>query len=101
MSQFLSPAVVALALVSLNGATLALFGLDKMKAQAGARRIAESTLLGLALLGGTPGAYAGRAVFRHKTRKQPFSRELHMIAGLQVAALAGGIGWWSVGGFAG
>ena len=50
MSQFLSPAVVALALVSLNGATLALFGLDKMKAQAGARRIAESTLLGLALL---------------------------------------------------
>ena len=81
--------------------TFALVGLDKMKTRAGARRIAESTLLGLALLGGTPGAYAGRAVFRHKTRKQPFSRELHMIAGLQVAALAGGIGWWSVGGFAG
>ena len=84
-----------------DGVTFALFGLDKMKARAGARRIAESTLLGLALLGGTPGAYAGRAVFRHKTRKQPFSRELRMIAGLQVAALAGGIGRWSVGGFAG
>ena len=101
MSQFLSPAVVAFALVSLNSATLALFGLDKMKAQAGTRRIAESTLLGLALLGGTPGAYAGRAVFRHKTRKQPFSLRLHAIAGLQAGVLAGGIGWWSVGGFAG
>lgn len=99
--QFPSPAVVALALVSLNSVTLALFGLDKMKARAGTRRIAESTLLGLALLGGTPGAYAGRAVFRHKTRKQPFSRQLHEIAVLQAAALAGGIRWWSVGGFAG
>jgi uncharacterized membrane protein YsdA (DUF1294 family) len=54
-----------------------------MLAGAQRRRIAESTLLTLALLGGTPGTYAGRALFRHKTRKQPFSRRLHTIAVVQ------------------
>jgi uncharacterized membrane protein YsdA (DUF1294 family) len=59
------------------------------------RRIAESTLLTLALLGGTPGAYAGRALFRHKTRKQPFSRRLHTIAVVQgVLVVAWVLVWW-------
>jgi uncharacterized membrane protein YsdA (DUF1294 family) len=49
-------------------------------------------LLTWAFLGGTFGAYAGRALFRHKTRKQPFSSYLHQTAILQAfaAALAGG-----------
>jgi uncharacterized membrane protein YsdA (DUF1294 family) len=42
--------------------------------------------LNLALIGGIGGAYAGRALFRHKTRKQPFSTHLHMVAGLQLCA---------------
>jgi uncharacterized membrane protein YsdA (DUF1294 family) len=50
-------------------------------------------LLTLALLGGSPGAYAGRAAFRHKTRKQPFSRELHTIAAFQLVALSATLGW--------
>ena len=43
------------------------------------------------VFGGAIGAYAGRAVFRHKTRKQPFSSHLHQTAILHVfaAALAG------------
>lgn len=73
--------------------TFAVFGLDKIKAHGGARRVSEATLLRLALIGGTPGAYAARAVFRHKTRKQPFSRYLHAIAVLQVCALVGGGAW--------
>ena len=56
------------------------------------RRTPESTLLWLAALGGTPGAFAARHVFRHKTRKQPFSTVLMVIAALQVA----GIGWLAV-----
>jgi uncharacterized membrane protein YsdA (DUF1294 family) len=64
-----------------------------MKAEAGRWRVAESTLLMLAFLGGTPGAYAGRSIFRHKTRKQPFSSQLHSIAMLQGVALAAGGGW--------
>ncbi|WP_159977497.1 MULTISPECIES: DUF1294 domain-containing protein [unclassified Novosphingobium] len=75
------------ALASLNFATFVAFAIDKAHARARRRRIAESTLLWLAFAGGSPGAYAGRRVFRHKTRKQPFVGRLHTIAALQVAAL--------------
>jgi uncharacterized membrane protein YsdA (DUF1294 family) len=46
----------------------------------------------MGVFGGAIGAYAGRAVFRHKTRKQPFSSRLHQTAILHVfaATLAGG-----------
>lgn len=84
-------AVVALA--SINLAAFAAFGIDKRLAENGDRRIREDTLLSLALFGGSPGAYAGRRVFRHKTRKQPFSDRLFTIAVLQMAALAGGFTW--------
>ncbi|RRQ51060.1 DUF1294 domain-containing protein [Sphingorhabdus wooponensis] len=66
--------------------TFLLFGVDKMRAGAGAGRVSEGALLAWALFGGTIGAYAGRALFRHKTRKQPFSSHLHQIAILQVCA---------------
>nr|WP_232301550.1 DUF1294 domain-containing protein [Altererythrobacter epoxidivorans] len=66
--------------------TFAAFGLDKSLAEGGRSRISEATLLNLSLIGGTAGAYAGRQVFRHKTRKQPFSSRLHTIAVLQVVA---------------
>jgi len=89
----LTPANVATYLVAINFAAFAAFGIDKMLAEAGARRIAEANLLGLAFVGGSPGAYAGRQLFRHKTRKQPFSRELHGIALLQLAALAAWLAW--------
>ena len=74
--------------IGINFIAFSAFGIDKWLAETGARRISEASLLGWALLGGTPGAYAGRALFRHKTRKQPFSGQLHAIAVLQVCALA-------------
>lgn len=77
-------------LAVLNLAAFAAFGIDKAKARRKAPRIAESTLLLLAFVGGTPGAYAGRRAFRHKTRKQPFVMQLHAIATLQAAAVIGG-----------
>jgi uncharacterized membrane protein YsdA (DUF1294 family) len=67
----------------LNALTVLLFGIDKARARAGGRRIAEGTLLRLALIGGTPGAFLARHLFRHKTRKQPFSTHLMLIAALQ------------------
>jgi uncharacterized membrane protein YsdA (DUF1294 family) len=72
--------------------TFILFGLDKIRAETGTWRVSEGTLLTWAFLGGIIGAYAGRAAFRHKTRKQPFSSHLHQTAILHVfaAALAGG-----------
>lgn len=75
--------------ILVNLAAFAAFGIDKAYAEAGRQRISELTLLTWAFLGGTPGAYAGRALFRHKTRKQPFSSQFHGIAIFQVAALAG------------
>jgi uncharacterized membrane protein YsdA (DUF1294 family) len=48
-------------------------------------------------LGGSIGAYAGRALFRHKTRKQPFSSHLHQTTILHVLALALVGGWMLVG----
>lgn len=83
--------VAAFALVNLL--TFMLFGFDKLRAEAGGWRISEGTLLTWAFLGGSVGAYAGRAVFRHKTRKQPFSSQLHQTAILQAVVAAVATGW--------
>ena len=91
--DLISLPAVFVAPIVVNLIAFAAFGLDKAKAQAGSRRISEASLLQLAFLGGTIGAYAGRAAFRHKTRKQPFSSHLHTIAILQALALALGLGW--------
>ena len=86
-----TPANIATALIAMNFAAFAAFGIDKARAERGAWRISERTLLHLALFGGTIGAYAGRALFRHKTRKQPFGNDLRLIAVLQLGAAAVGV----------
>jgi len=86
------PAVILpslLALIALNLFTMLRFWQDKQRAIAGRRRIAEADLLGLALIGGSPGALLARRMFRHKTRKQPFSTWLFLILALQAGILAG------------
>lgn len=80
---------VALALLAINAWTILRFWQDKSRAIAGLRRIPEADLLGLALIGGTPGAFLARQLFRHKTRKQPFSAWLMLIAVVQAAAIIG------------
>jgi len=77
--------------------TFMLFGFDKIRAARGSSRVSERALLAWAFLGGTIGAYAGRALFRHKTRKQPFSSHLHQTATLHVLALALVGGWMLAG----
>ena len=94
LAPLLTLANFATAFVVLNFIAFAAFGLDKAAAQVGRRRVSEATLLLWAFIGGTPGAYAGRALFRHKTRKQPFCRELHRIAILQIIAIVATLGWW-------
>jgi uncharacterized membrane protein YsdA (DUF1294 family) len=77
--------------------TFLLFGFDKMRAGTGTWRVPEGALLTWAFLGGTIRAYAGRALFRHKTRKQPFSNHLHQTAILHVFAIALVGGWMLAG----
>ena len=94
LSALLTPTNIVSAGIIINLWTFMLFGIDKIKAEGGAWRISEGSLLFCAFLGGTPGAYAGRSVFRHKTRKQPFSGQLHGIAIFQLVAGAAGTGWF-------
>jgi uncharacterized membrane protein YsdA (DUF1294 family) len=82
-------ASLAAALALLNLWTMLRFWQDKQRAIAGERRIAEADLLRLALIGGSPGALLGRSLFRHKTRKQPFSTRLFLIVAIQAGALIG------------
>src|SRR3546814_3925427 len=49
-----------------------MYWLDKAAAQGGARRIPESTLHLVDLLGGWPGALIAQQQFRHKTVKASF-----------------------------
>lgn len=63
---------IYLYLVLLNLAAFALFGTDKFKAKAGGRRIPESTLIGISVIGGALGAYLGMRIWHHKTRKWKF-----------------------------
>lgn len=83
---------VLLALVAvyavLSVVALVLYRVDKRAAQRGAWRTRESTLHLVALLGGWPGALAGRRLLRHKTRKQPFVRVLWLTVAANVAGSA-------------
>lgn len=89
---------VAVYLGVLNLLTFAIFGFDKAaaadKVRWGRSRVPERALLTLAALGGSPGALAARPVFRHKTRKQPFSAWLTLIVFVQVVAVVIGLVVW-------
>lgn len=88
---FLIVLLVVTILAAINLWTILRFQQDKARAVAGLRRIPESDLLFLALIGGTPGAFLARRLFRHKTRKEPFSTWLTLIAVMQAGGL---IGWF-------
>jgi uncharacterized membrane protein YsdA (DUF1294 family) len=89
----LIPGYVPLALLLVNARTAQLFWMDKRYAQEGRRRIPEASLLGMAAIGGTPGALIARQMFRHKTRKQPFSMYLWLIGVVQAGLV---IGWFAL-----
>ena len=71
--------------LALNAATVLLFGYDKAIAGGRRRRIPERTLLGFALIGGSPGALLAMRLFRHKTVKASFRRAMGWIVCAQVA----------------
>ena len=58
--------------------------IDKKKAEKGSWRIKESTLLIIALLGGSIGSIAGMYTFRHKSQKPRFYVGIPVIIILQI-----------------
>ena len=72
-------------LLAVNIATFLLYGLDKYKAKKGKWRISEATLLMMAAIGGSIGAWAGMRLWHHKTMHKKFKYSIPIIIILQVA----------------
>ena len=75
-------------LLLVNAAAFGAFGIDKRRARRGVWRIAERTLLLLAVAGGAVGAWCGMLIFRHKTQHPKFALGIPAILLLQIAAAA-------------
>mgnify|MGYP001158550167 FL=1 len=76
------------ALFAVNLLTFMTYGMDKARARSGAWRTSEANLLLLAMIGGTPAAYAACHYFRHKTAKKSFQSELFLVALVQTIIVA-------------
>ena len=59
-------------LVIINIITFLVYGIDKWKARKSLWRIREASLLMLAVLGGSIGAWLGMKVWHHKTQHKKF-----------------------------
>lgn len=73
-------------LVIINLITFVTYGVDKLKAKKGYWRIPESTLLLLAFVGGSVGAWLGMQTFHHKTMHKKFKLGIPLILATQVIA---------------
>lgn len=68
----------------INVITFLVYGIDKLKAKKGKWRIPEATLLLLAVIGGSIGAWLGIKVWHHKTMHKKFKYVIPIILALQV-----------------
>ncbi|MGB7431774.1 MAG: DUF1294 domain-containing protein [Ahrensia sp.] len=80
--------VVTAYMAVINLITYLIFAHDKRAARAQAPRVAENTLLSLALLGGSPAMLFAQQSLRHKTRKEPFKTTLWLIIAAQLGGAA-------------
>lgn len=71
--------LISVYLLIINAAAFLFMLADKLKARRGSWRISESTLLWLAILGGSLGATLGMKLFRHKTLHLKFSLGLPLL----------------------
>jgi uncharacterized membrane protein YsdA (DUF1294 family) len=64
--------VVVAYVLGLGLSTFLIYGYDKLRARRGGRRVPESALLALSVIGGALGGWAGMLVWRHKTQHTIF-----------------------------
>ena len=72
-------------LLAINIATFLLYGIDKYKAKKAKWRIPETTLLLLAAIVGSIGAWAGMRLWHHKTMHKKFKYGIPVIIMMQIA----------------
>ena len=82
-----STSIIILYLLAINIVAFIAFGVDKYKAKRDKWRIPESTLLTMAVLGGSIGALAGMRFWRHKTLHDKFRIGIPVIIVLQIVAV--------------
>lgn len=75
-------------LLAINAVTFIVYGIDKYKAKKTKWRISEATLLLLAVLGGSVGAWVGMKVWHHKTMHKKFKYGIPAILLIQIALMA-------------
>lgn len=71
-------------LLIINAIGFVLMLADKYSAQNKMRRIPEATLIGVAVIGGSLGTWAGMFAVRHKTRHLKFMLGIPVILAVQV-----------------
>lgn len=71
-------------ILGINVITFIIYGIDKLKAKKGKWRTPEACLLGLAVIGGSIGAYLGIKVWHHKTLHKKFKYGIPAIIILQI-----------------
>lgn len=74
-------------LLGINAVTFFVYGIDKYKAKKAKLRIPEATLLLLAVLGGSIGAWMGMKVWHHKTMHKKFKYGIPAILLIQIALM--------------
>ena len=77
--------LILIYLIAINVVTFFLYGIDKWKAKRSKWRISEATLLGLAVIGGSIGAWLGMKVWHHKTMHKKYKYGLPLILIVQIA----------------
>ena len=72
-------------LFAINIVSFFLYGIDKYKAKKNKWRIPEATLLMIAVIGGSIGAWVGMRIWHHKTMHKKFKYGIPVIIIFQVA----------------
>ena len=75
-------------LLAVNITTFLVYGIDKYKAKKERWRISEATLLLMAVIGGSIGAWAGMRLWHHKTMHKKFKYDIPLISIMQIALVA-------------
>ena len=83
--SYLHIALIYLAVI--NVVTFFMYGIDKWKAKKSKWRIRKAALLGLAVLGGSIGAWLGMQVWHHKTQHKKFKYGVPAIIIVQLALI--------------
>ena len=77
--------ILIIYIAGVNVVTFLVYGIDKWKAKRSGQRVPEATLLGMAAIGGSMGAWMGMRLWHHKTLHKKFRFGIPLILLAQVA----------------